>query len=252
MDVHIDLPVPYEENYQIRMLRENEIPGLIGMKGCGRNGSSRYTYRVKNGISMEKRYRKVEMKGKDVENFLIFLVRTVKTVSGYLLNPDGIMLDPELIFIHEGTFQFCYLPAEDPESRIPLCTAFHQLTEYFLKKLDYHDTEGIFLVYKLHKETMKESFDIEQILDECRKEEKEYRKEKQQNTLEKQRKETIQEEDEDHSVEEQIRETMEWPERRTNEKGWIRKAAGKLRRGRWGEWQDLITEMDGQKNSRNL
>ena len=40
-DIHVDLPVPYEDNYQMRMLRVNEIPGLAAVKGSGLNGSSR-------------------------------------------------------------------------------------------------------------------------------------------------------------------------------------------------------------------
>ena len=61
-DIHIDLPVPYEDNYQMRMLRANEIPGLAPVKGSGRDGSSRYTYRIRNGISIGKKYETGEMK----------------------------------------------------------------------------------------------------------------------------------------------------------------------------------------------
>ena len=50
MDIHVDLPVPYEENYQLRMLNHNNIAGLLKVKGSGRDGQSRYTYRT-NGLS---------------------------------------------------------------------------------------------------------------------------------------------------------------------------------------------------------
>ena len=34
--VHIDVPVPYEEDYQMKMLRYNEIDGLLRVSGIGR------------------------------------------------------------------------------------------------------------------------------------------------------------------------------------------------------------------------
>ena len=42
--IHIDVPVPYEEDYQMRMLENNEIPGIMKVTGCGRDGESRYTF----------------------------------------------------------------------------------------------------------------------------------------------------------------------------------------------------------------
>ena len=65
-DIHVDLPVPYEDNYQMRMLRVNEIPGLAAVKGSGLNGSSRYTYRISNGISIGRKYETGEMKKEDM------------------------------------------------------------------------------------------------------------------------------------------------------------------------------------------
>ena len=42
-EIHIDLPVPYEENYQMDMLNNNEISCLLKVKGSVRDGKSRYT-----------------------------------------------------------------------------------------------------------------------------------------------------------------------------------------------------------------
>ena len=162
-DIHIDLPVPYEDNYQMRMLRANEIPGLAPVKGSGRDGSSRYTYRIRSGISIGKKYETGEMKKEDVHSLLDALLQTAEALQACMLSPDGLILTPEMIYSHGGKYQFCYLPAAEETCRVPLCRSFHTLTEYFVGRLDYHDTEGIFLVYRLHKETMKESYELRQI-----------------------------------------------------------------------------------------
>lgn len=46
------------------------------------------------------------------------------------------------------------------ENEPTMCEAFHELTEYFVKHLDYKDTEGVFLVSKIHRETLKENYDL--------------------------------------------------------------------------------------------
>ena len=57
-----------------------------------------------------------------------------------------------------------------------LCKIFHELTEYFVKMLDYEDTEGIFLAYELHKATLQEHYDLELIMKEYKGREAERKK----------------------------------------------------------------------------
>nr|WP_294492835.1 DUF6382 domain-containing protein [uncultured Mediterraneibacter sp.] len=252
MDIHIDLPLPYEDNYQLRMLELNEIDGLIRVKGSGRDGHSRYTYRVKNGISIEKKYSVQEMKQKDVEALIKSLLRTVEDISGHLLNPDGLILSPDLIYTHNGRYYFCYLPVQGEDYRCSLCSAFHQLTEYFVKRLDYHDTGGIFLVYKLHKETMKESYELRNIIEECRQEEKadQMRKNPPQRyqQKEKQTEKLSYDEEKEFFPESAVFKVIEQERERSGQTGkrpgFVKKALSRLKSGKWGEWQDLITEID--------
>ena len=250
-DIHADLPVPYEDSYQMRMLRNTEIPGLLGVKGSGRDGSSRYTWRVSSGISVAKKFEHQGMKKQDVEGVIEALVRTGEALADHMLSPDGLMLTPELIYTHGGKYGFCYLPASAGDYRVPVCRSFHQLTEYFTGHLDYHDTEGIFLVYKLHKETMKESYELKKILEECREEEKTYRRE--QMLREKKQYGSTAE-----TPPEVVRENAEasYPADgsesapdREKKKGFIKRTVSRIRTGRWGEWQDLITEMDDGKEA---
>ncbi len=258
-DVHIDLDVPYREDYQIHMLSANDITGIVKIKGSGRDGNTRYTYRINGGISMEKQYSMREMKRRDVERFIEDLLGTVEDVVAHLLDPDGIILSPDMIFIEDGRHRFCYLPVstEKTEERPSLAGAFHQMTEYFVKRLDYHDTEGIFLVYRLHKETMQDGFELRKIIEESRRDETEERKEREER---KRRKKTVtppEENDmpynavfdletEDLETEDQAEkiETIREPPVRY---GRIRKVVNRIKNGRWGEWQDLITEMDGHE-----
>ena len=176
---HADMEIPYKEDYQMQMLERNAIGCLLKVTGSGRDGQSRYSFHTGEFVSMEKEYGRKEMKKEDVEQFTMQLMAAVKEVREYLLNPDQIVLVPEFIFVRDGTYRFCYLPQTDLENQKPLCVSFHELTEYFIRKLDHRDTEGIFLVYKLHRETFKDSYDLGKILEAYR-EEKYVRREKEQ------------------------------------------------------------------------
>ena len=167
---------PMKTAIRCALLRNTEIPGLLGVKGSGRDGSSRYTWRVSSGISVAKKFEHQGMKKQDVEGVIEALVRTVEALADHMLSPDGLMLTPELIYTHGGKYGFCYLPAsagDYPRPGVPVIPSadgiFHRpsgLSRY---------RSGYSSYISSTKETMKESYELKKILEECREEEKTYR-----------------------------------------------------------------------------
>lgn len=242
--LYIEVPVPYEEDYEIRMIRNNDIPGLLKVTGIGSEGKSRYAYHTGGYISLAKKFEKETVDRDMIMEFTCQFIQTVNAVRDYILDPDGILLAPEYIYVKERRYKFCYLPM----SYRCLKNSFHEMTEFFVKKLDYRDTEGIFLAYILHRSTLQEEYDLRAILDEYISEEKKRREEQKQ-------KEDISDgtiftvEDEGEEAVEKIYTVRPDDPSAMEEKkryGPIRKMIGKIRTGRWGNWQDLITEIDGQ------
>ena len=242
--LYIEVPVPYEEDYEIRMIRNNDIPGLLKVTGIGSEGKSRYAYHTGGYISLAKKFEKETVDRDMIMEFTCQFIETVNAVRDYILDPDGILLAPEYIYVKEGRYKFCYLPM----SYRCLKNSFHEMTEFFVKKLDYRDTEGIFLAYILHRSTLQEEYDLRAILDEYISEEKKRKEEQKQ-------KEDISDgtiftvEDEGEEAMEKLYTVRPDDPSAMEEKkryGPIRKMIGKIRTGRWGNWQDLITEIDGQ------
>ena len=137
--ITIEESVPYTEDYQNKMLEENQVEGLLEMHGRGMDDKSCYDY---------------DVSGK---------------VERYLLNVNCILMDPEYIFYTEEKYYFCYYPPKEKS----LWEGFHHLSEYLVKCADYQDKECVQIVFLLHKETMKENYSLEQIIKECVKEEEE-------------------------------------------------------------------------------
>lgn len=245
--LHIDLPHVYEEDYQIHMLTENNIPGLLDITGCGIDEKSRYSYVVTGLISMKTMFEKSPITREGMVTFVNRLMEIVKSLKRYMLNPDGLLLYPEFVFYGEDTWHFCYLPAR----RKPLCEAFHLITEYFVKTLDYEETEGILLAYELHKASLQENYDLEKIMDTYW-EHEEKRKGGSARGMDMEHGEIS--EEHTFTLEEEYVQTPDVETIREMGGKWNpwKKTADKFKKGRWGSWKDLILETDGHQDEEPL
>lgn len=231
-NLHIYLNQAFEEDYQLPMLGQNQIKGILPVTGCEINGKSRYTYDVRGMASVYSIHENQAIQLDEIEGIVCALLESIEDLEKYMLNADCLILDPEYIFQKEEEWYFCYIPGWKGN----LNRAFHQLTEYFVKTLNYEDTKGIFLAYELHKATLQEKYDLKQIIQEYKAHE-----EQRNQTMEEWKEEKygdvflLAEEDSLPNEPDIIREEGgTW-------KSW-RKAARRLKRNRWGSWNDLIVE----------
>lgn len=170
----VDTSVPYTEDYQIKMLKNNSVPGLLKIAGNGLEGKSRYTYPVQELLTFSQKYTEQKISFSTLNLLITQLIDLTHVLENYLLNPDCILLHPDCIFeprepLEHPTkqyFYFCYVPSF-PGS---LSDSFHKLTEFIVQNLDYNDDNGILLACLLHKETLQKNYHLESLLQSCRKE----------------------------------------------------------------------------------
>ena len=170
----VDTAAPYTEDYQIKMLKNNSIPGLLKIAGNGLEGKSRYTYPVQKLLPFSQKYTEQKISFSTLNLLISQLINLTHVLGNYLLNPDCILLHPDCIFelrepFDQQTkqqFYFCYVPSF-PGS---LSDSFHKLTEFIVQNLDYNDDNGILLACLLHKETLQKNYHLESLLQSCRKE----------------------------------------------------------------------------------
>lgn len=155
----------YTEDYQNKMLEENQVQGLLQMNGRGMDDKSCYDYDVSGKVSVKALYEKHPISGEEIKILLTCILNVVNEVQRYLLDINCILLNPEYIFYESERYYFCYYPPGNES----LWTGFHHLSEYLVKCADYQDQECVRIVFLLHKETMKENYSMEQIIRECMK-----------------------------------------------------------------------------------
>lgn len=149
----------YEENYQMHMLKENKIFGLLEVSGRGAGESSQYYYDISGKVSMKAKYEKVKMGYEELKAFLYQILTVMRELKNYLLSEERILLDPEFIYYEKGEFFFCFLPCHTAE----MTKEFRHLAEYFVSQAEYREKECVFLAYELHKISMQENYSIKQI-----------------------------------------------------------------------------------------
>lgn len=151
----------YEEDYQMKMLTSNSIPGLLMIRGQGTDERSRYRYEISGKISMKTLGEKEGWSYSQMEEFMRQLIQVLKEMDNYLLDVNCLSLNPECIFWKEGIYYFCYCPALEQD----LWMSFHELSEYFVKETNYEDKDAIYFAYELHKSSMEDNYNIEVILE---------------------------------------------------------------------------------------
>ena len=155
-----------QDDYQLAMLKENHVPGILDTRLRYVDGVTQYHYDISGKTSFKALHEKSNLCLEDIRNLAESLLLTVRELQKYMLSPGCILLDPEYIFCEKGGYHFCFYPPDNEE----LKNKFHKLTEFFVREVNYKDEEGVRLAYMLHKSTMEENYTIEQILEDFERE----------------------------------------------------------------------------------
>lgn len=164
------------EDYQVAMLRENDIPGILKLEVRSVDNQNRYYYDITGKTSLRTFHEKVNLTYEDMKRLVTDILAVTRELPFYMLDGNRLLLEPEYIFSDKKGYYFCYYPAmagrEGSASARPVAKdSFHRLTEFFVREVNYRDEEGVRFAYTLHKATMEENYSIEQILKEMEVEE---------------------------------------------------------------------------------
>lgn len=149
----------FADSYQLRMLQENQINSLLEVRGYDMDGESVYEYNVSGKTTLNYRYEKKKIDAKEMKRILEAVAGTVEELANYLLEPNSLLIDPEYIYVENGTYFFCYVPGWEED----IGRAFHRLMDCFVQWTDYQDTVSVKLAFMLHKETMEPNYSLKKI-----------------------------------------------------------------------------------------
>ena len=105
---------PDTASYQIRMLLTNTIPGLLDCKIGKMDDKTLFYYEVTSKQSLQSVFEQRSIGAEALRKLFEQLLDLLEELGQYLLAPDGLVLQPELVFADANleNFSFCYLPGK--------------------------------------------------------------------------------------------------------------------------------------------
>ena len=176
-----------KDDYRVRMLLENRIPGILPVTQRQQNGVNSFCYEINSLQAMSQLYEKEEINADALETLLYGCIRVFDKLEEYLLDGAQILLEPEYIYMHPDTKEpyFTYYP----ESDIDVRESFVSFVDYLLERLDHTQADAVMLGYQVYRYTRNPNFvlsEITRILSEHaqKKVNREYREEEKEITWE--------------------------------------------------------------------
>ena len=155
---------PDTASYQIRMLLTNAIPGLLDCKIGKMDDKTLFYYEVTSRQSLQSVFEQRSIGAEVLRKLFEQLLDLLEELGQYLLAPDGLVLQPELVFADANleNFSFCYLPGKQGHTGC-FQKQIRELMEYLLPKLDHQEQDAVVLGYGLYREISAEIFSVETI-----------------------------------------------------------------------------------------
>ncbi|MEY8427420.1 DUF6382 domain-containing protein [Lachnospiraceae bacterium 46-15] len=144
--------------YQVRMLLGNEIPGLLHCKLRMVDGEAYFYYEITSRQPLSRILGQRPAGCEDIWAISSGLVRALEGMERYLLAEEGLLLEPDFLYMDVETkeISFCYLPFFQKS----FSGAFRELAEYLLKSLNHEDDQAVLWGYQLYSGTVEENYHV--------------------------------------------------------------------------------------------
>ena len=148
------------DSYQSRMLKENDIIGLLPCKQRHINGEHLFYYEITSKQSLAAFYEGGGINMELLSSLFARLKMTWDAMSGFLLEERFLVLRPEYVFMDVETkeFFFLYFPHEPEEDYL------YSLLEFLTEKVDPEDNRAVDVVYKMMELAEREQFIMDEII----------------------------------------------------------------------------------------
>ena len=151
-----------KKSYEMKMLINNQIQGLLNMELRTIDGNEEYYYNITNKQTMSILFQKQTLKEKQIKTILLEIINTLKRGKEYLLLEQNFILSPEYVYLDLEQLkpELIYFSNYKKSIREQLL----QLIEYMMDKVDYEDKKAVFLIYGIYKISREEDITFEKLL----------------------------------------------------------------------------------------
>lgn len=137
------------ENHALKMLLNNQIPGLLKMEIRVVDNRKQYYYDISSKQPVHIVFEKGQLTRTQITKLIKELIQIIENAREYLLCEDDFILDPEYVFINISGFQvsLCYAAGYEH----PVGGQIRQFIEFLMDKVDYQEDGAVLLTYGLYQ-----------------------------------------------------------------------------------------------------
>lgn len=150
------------DDYEIRILTENRIPGILPMAVNRIDDRIEYDYEVSGYRPLKKALEKCQLDSAEIQSLLRGIGRAVDSLEEYLLPVEEVLLEPEFLYVTQdlSRVSFCCCPGYKAD----FYEGLRDLTRYFLNKVDHTEEQSVEIAYELFRVSSQDVFTFEELL----------------------------------------------------------------------------------------
>ena len=144
--------------YPLHMIRENAIPGFLRCRTEEMDGELLFCYDITSLQTLQSVMENQEVDAVLLRMLFLLIPDAMETLSEYLLDPQGLLLSPDMIYLNQERDQmrFCYYPGAEAG----LAESLQQLGEGILPRLDHKDREAVVLGYAFYQKCCEQTEEV--------------------------------------------------------------------------------------------
>ncbi len=137
------------ERYQQKILESNKIEKILNCSVRNINGSAFYYYDISSKVSLENFYHRKQMSYEQVKDFFEQMNLIYENLAVFLMNENGLLLDPEYIYYDIGSKQYfgLYYPGLIAETE----NKPEALMDFLINHIDNENQQLTSIVYQIYE-----------------------------------------------------------------------------------------------------
>lgn len=158
----IDPETDRAEGYEIRMLQDNPMEGLLHFQVRQKEDGIQFYYDITSRQPLIRMLEGQSWRAEQLRKLMIGIFGVLERMDNYLLKENQLWLTPEYIYLEPDTFQIwlCYVPGMERD----FAEDMSKLLEKILERVDHQDKESVVLAYHIYQESKKENYGIADIM----------------------------------------------------------------------------------------
>lgn len=148
----IDADRHLRDQFELRMLEENRIGGLLRLSVCDDEGGLKLNYDITGLDPLSEHIRHEKLKAPDLRQLILTLKHVITGLDPYLLSASGILLNTDSIYVSPQSRSPCFLYL--PGRKTDFSRELSEFLQVLLGASDHDDYPSVVLAYRLYKESL--------------------------------------------------------------------------------------------------